>query len=109
MSSPVNLSNLRNMTGNDAELEKELFEIFLLSAGECIENLRASCQTGSDEAWRKEAHAFKGISLNLGAEKLGELCKEAQNQATAARVEKQRMLVAIETEYANVRQYLMQI
>ncbi len=105
----IDLTNLHEMTGNDAVLEKELFDIFLASGAECIAALRDSFAPAAAEQWRKSAHALKGTSLNLGAEKLGKLCRQAQDNPAAAPEEKQQILTAIETEYAKVENFLQNL
>lgn len=109
MSDPVNLENLREMTGGDVALEKELFTVYMDSAWKCLEALRGSLGAGQEEVWRTQAHAFKGMSLNLGAENLGQLCAKAQMNHTAAEGEKKAMLAAIETEYELVKNFLTHI
>lgn len=106
MSDPVNLENLREMTGGDKALEKELFDVFLTSSDDCLKALESNQGAGQEETWRTQAHAWKGMSLNLGAEPLGKLCAEAQMNHLAPPEEKARMLAAIKTEYENVRTYL---
>jgi len=106
MSDSVNLENLHDMTGGDKDLEKELFDVYLTSAEKCLDILRASTGTGAEETWRTQAHAWKGMSLNLGAETLGKLCAEAQMGNTAPPEDKAKMLTAIEAEYAKVKAFL---
>lgn len=106
MTEPVNLENLREMTGGDTELEKELFEVYLNSSEDCLKNLRISQSAGHEETWRTQAHAWKGMSLNLGAEALGKLCAEAQMNHVASEEEKAKMLAAIEAEYEAVKAFL---
>lgn len=106
MNTSVDLTNLHEMTGNDAALEKELFHIFLVTAAESITILRNSCEPDATEAWRKAAHALKGISLNLGAEALGKLCQDAQENAAAAPDKKHATLTAIEAEHMRVEEFL---
>ncbi len=106
MTDPVNLSNLREMTGGDAALEKELFTVYLSSSDVCLESLRANVGVGNEETWRTQAHAWKGMCLNLGAETLGKLCAEAQMNNIAPPEKKAEMLAAIEEEYGKVKAYL---
>jgi HPt (histidine-containing phosphotransfer) domain-containing protein len=103
MENPVNFANLREITGGDAVLEAELFRSFLESSDQCIKELRTALAAGNDDDWRKQAHAFKGVCLNLGADPLGNLCKKAQEDYRALPDEKQEMMTAIENEYACVR------
>ena len=109
MTGPVNLDNLREMTGGDETVERELFNVFLDSSNKCLTALQASTTAGQEETWQTEAHAWKGMSLNLGAEKLGELCACAQMNNRASPEEKARMLNEISQEYDKVKQYLKNI
>ena len=63
----------------------------------------------ASEVWRKEAHALKGVSLNLGALKLGELCKKAQDECKASADFKNGLIKDIKTEYEMVRQFLVNL
>lgn len=103
---PVNLDNVREMLGNDPEREKELYGIFFVSAEENINIMHASCAQGAEESWRTQAHALKGMSLNLGAAKLGEICATAQKNHTALQPEKEKMLAEIKAEYARVKEFI---
>jgi HPt (histidine-containing phosphotransfer) domain-containing protein len=106
MSEPVNLPKLREITGGDTKMEMRLFKAFFVSADECLTLLAASCVDGESELWQESAHALRGTSVNLRAEYLGELCRQAQeNQGTTAK-EKQEMLKNIKSEYQRVEQFL---
>lgn len=106
MTDPVNLDNLREMTGGDKDLEKELFSVYISSAEACLNSLRAATDETTTETWRTQAHAWKGMSLNLGAENLGALCASAQMAHTAPKEEKLKMLASLEEEYAKVKVFL---
>jgi two-component system, sensor histidine kinase and response regulator len=102
----VNLDNLRDITGGDAEIECELFQIFLESGAECLQDLASNLGDAQAENWRKAAHAFKGISYNLGAEPLGDLCTIAQNQPHDSAAAKQALLDKLHAEFGRVRAVL---
>ncbi|MGE0109697.1 MAG: Hpt domain-containing protein [Bdellovibrionales bacterium] len=106
MTDPVNLENLREMTGGDADLEKELFSVYLTSSEDCLTALRNSTGTGQEEEWRTQAHAWKGMSLNLGAQELGSLCATAQMEHLVPEEKKKEMLAAIEAAYEKVKAFL---
>lgn len=105
MTNPVDLTNLREMTGGDTEIEKQLFEVFISSSIECIENMKKSV-VENNELWRKNAHALKGTAFNLGANPLGELCKTAQEKFASGQSEKQLMLNQIEEEFGKVKSFI---
>src|SRR4051812_42915758 len=109
MTVPVDLTNLRTMTDGDMEMEKELFKEFYTSFETGMGTLQAHCDGESSEAWRKEAHALKGIALNLGADKLGALCKTGQDDYQAATAAKKEMLQNIQVEYALVKQFMQKL
>lgn len=105
----VNLTNLRNMTDGDVALEKELFDEFYRSFERGLALLHEYLKKNSVEEWRKQSHALKGISINLGAEKLASLCKQSQEQFEAGDDAKHKLLEEIQAEYALVKPYLQAV
>jgi hypothetical protein len=108
MMEPVDLTNLRDMIDDDRVMEKLLFEEFLRSCEVGIGALEAHLHTEDAEAWRKEAHALKGIALNLGAAELGGLFLQAQDDFSANAEAKNRLLQTIRIEYRRVEDFLLQ-
>lgn len=109
MSDIVNLDNLRALTDGDVDTELELFDLFYESSAECLAALKACLETGEGEIWRKQAHALKGIALGLGAQELGDLCKQAQDQWEASLDTKQKMLAEIRDCQENVETFLRNV
>ncbi len=109
MTDPVTLDNLREMTGGDKALEKELFDVYITSCEDCLNALKASTEEGKEEEWRTQAHAWKGMSLNLGAETLGNLCAQAQTDNLVPADKKREMLAGIEEEFGRVKAFLTSI
>ena len=103
---PVDLANLRDMTGGDKDVETMLFGEFFKSAQACIHGLEQLQGSDQNDAWRKQAHAFKGISLNMGANQLSALCKQAQDGCTMPADGKQALLISIKSEYELVKKFL---
>lgn len=102
----VDLTNLREMTDGDPEMEKELFAEFISSFESELAELQASQSDRASETWRRRAHAMKGIAFNLGAMRLGELCKQAQETPQSNLETRIDLLKKIGTEFADVRSYL---
>lgn len=103
----VDLSNLREVTAGDVELEKELFEEFINSSNQLLDELeKHSKDSGDNESWRKVAHAFKGIAANLGAAPLAAMCKQAQECFQQSSGQKAGLLSNIKSEHAKVLQFL---
>lgn len=106
MTEPVDLTDLREMTEGDAEMEKELFEEFFSSSEECIATMEANCADGINEPFRAGAHALKGTAINLGATRLSELCKTAQESHAVSAEEKKGLVDGIKNEYSQVKSFL---
>lgn len=105
----IDLTNFREMTDGDSELEKALFTEFFSSCEQGITSLQESNRQGNNEAWRAQSHALKGISLNIGADRLGELFMQGQDKPLAEPAEKEKLLKAIESEYTEVKACLLKI
>lgn len=106
MTAPVNLSNLREMTDGDKELEEALFQEFFSSTEALLDQLNEALNSNDPEAWRAAAHALKGTSYNLGAQKLGDYCKTAQEGHTGPHEEKAALLMSLRKEYQGVKEFL---
>lgn len=99
MGEHLNLDNLRELTDGDEDIEKEIFQDFIESSAQLVDELREHCDGGKDnEAWRKAAHALKGIALNLGAFALGDIAKQAQEIYEQSIEEKTKLFHEIDTE-----------
>ena len=103
---PVDLANFRSITGADPVLEQRFFRLFFESSVECLDAMQTSMKDGACDVWRRQAHALKGTSLNLGAGQLSQLCLEAQENHQAQPEKKLLLLTAIRTELKRVEQYL---
>lgn len=77
---PAALQQLRELVeGQDPAFLTELLESYVASAWENIDCLRQS----SDEAvLRRAVHTLKGCSLNIGAMRVAELCKQLEQAMT---------------------------
>lgn len=105
----VNLDNLHEMTGSDKNLEKELFDVYIKSSETCLARLKESFSPGKEEDWRTQAHAWKGMSYNLGAQTLGDLCAQAQTEDLAPEERKKDLLTLLEAEFDKVARYLSSV
>lgn len=103
---PVNLVHLRELIDGDMEVERVLFKEFMLAADQAVDALALSVTSNTAEKWRKTAHMLKGIAYNIGARKLGDLCKNAQEHYQDDIHYKQQMHGSIDQEYIQVKAYL---
>lgn len=106
MGQPVDLTYLRELTGGDKEVEGRLFELFITSCEDAIKTLEANCTDGENAAWRKQAHALKGSSVNIGANALAGLCSKAQDLFTAPSNDKQAVLSSIKSQFQETKAFL---
>lgn len=80
-------ARLRDLTDGDAEFERELLETFVASARVLLAELRAGLVSRNAVAVAKEAHALKGVSLNVGATSMAKFAAELEMSARAGKVE----------------------
>jgi HPt (histidine-containing phosphotransfer) domain-containing protein len=109
MKAAVDLAAFHELTGGDVSLERKLFKDFLISSMGCLHAMQKNWSKGTELAWQQQAHALKGICLNLGADRLGKLCKQAQDSSTAEPTKKLELLQAIQNELESVKRYLDKI
>jgi two-component system sensor histidine kinase/response regulator len=78
----VDMSALRELTGGDAEFERELIETFVSSGDECLAEILSALRVGDFDTIGKRAHTLKGASANIHA---AGLAAAASNLESAAR------------------------
>jgi PAS domain S-box-containing protein len=66
----VDLAALRELTGGDADFERELIETFVASGDECLAEILEALRSNDYETIGKRAHALKGASANIHAHRL---------------------------------------
>jgi HPt (histidine-containing phosphotransfer) domain-containing protein len=66
----LDLSRLENALGGDAMLMGEILEMYESTAAEDIDGLCAAVRQGDAEQIVRRAHALKGSSGNVGADKV---------------------------------------
>ena len=67
MLADVDLDALRELTGGDAEFERELVETFVSSGDQCLAEIVAALRASDFDTIGKRAHALKGASANIHA------------------------------------------
>jgi HPt (histidine-containing phosphotransfer) domain-containing protein len=78
----------------------EIFSSFLEETPPQMERLRQACATGQREPLRREAHALRGASLNLGASAMAGVCRDLE---AASHPDAPLLLAALDTEFERVR------
>jgi PAS domain S-box-containing protein len=78
----VDLDALHELTGGDADFERDLVETFVKSGDQCLADIVAALETSDLDTIGKRAHALKGASANIHAHTLS---AAAGNLESAAR------------------------
>lgn len=78
---PATLEQLRELIdGDDTSFLNDLFESYLSTAKDSIDSLRGDTD---QEVLRRAAHTLKGSSLNIGASRVADLCRQLENALRA--------------------------
>jgi CheY-like chemotaxis protein len=90
--SEVDLAALHELTGGDAEFQRELLETFVTSGDKCLAEIVAALEISDLDTIGKRAHALKGASANIHAHTL---CAAATNLENAARTNSVQQIDAL--------------
>ncbi len=107
--SPVDMEQLRNFTDGDQDEEQALFGLFLDQTYNLITTLEQNTETEGADAWQSSAHRLKGSAGNLGAMRLHELCKRAEQHYADSRIQKIDMLIEIKDEINRVEGFIQNL
>ncbi|MFZ2650744.1 MAG: EAL domain-containing protein [Burkholderiaceae bacterium] len=103
------LANIRELDeAGQASVLDELIGIYLGEAGQHLSRLCAALENKDAAEIDRVAHAFRSASLNLGAMRLGEICRQLQRQGRAGELDGAVELVrAIERQFEMIRPVLL--
>jgi two-component system, sensor histidine kinase and response regulator len=79
----IDMGALRELTGGDAEFERELIETFVTSGDECLAEIVAALRVSDVDTIGKRAHALKGASANIHASGLAAAASSLESAARA--------------------------
>jgi PAS domain S-box-containing protein len=82
----VDMNALRELTGGDAEFERELVETFVSSGDQCLSEILSALRTCDFETIGKRAHALKGASANIHASGLAAAASSLEKAARLSSV-----------------------
>ena len=98
MPAEVDISALHELTGGDAEFERELIDTFVSSGDQCLAEILAALRTGDFATIGKRAHALKGASANIHAAGLAAAASSLESAVRAQSLGKIGGLVETLTE-----------
>lgn len=94
------LAELQDVMEDEFEM---LIRTYLNDSQERIDSLKGAMMDGDSGAFAKTAHSFKGSSINIGAPRLGELCRKAEEAGQNDSLnEASPVLDAIKSEFQRV-------
>lgn len=94
------LAELRDVLGDEFPV---LVTTFLTDSQARLVAIRRALAARECDAVREAAHSFKGSALNLGAHRLANLCRDAENHARAgALAPLDNLLAELDTEFGHV-------
>jgi two-component system, sensor histidine kinase and response regulator len=70
---------LKELTGGDAEFERELAQTFVSSGDQCLAEIIAALEASDFDTVRKRAHSLKGASANIHARELSQAASSLEN------------------------------
>lgn len=98
------LAELRDVMEDEFDI---LIQTYISDSRERIEALHQALFAADQDAFAKTAHSFKGSSINIGASRLGDLCRQAEVAGREGRLDDARqMLPELEAEFVTVRQLM---
>ena len=101
----LDLSNLRSITGGDALVEGQIFQMFHSVAQSSLAQLESLLGQPSASEWNDLVHSLKGAAANIGALALSHCCKLAEQSVT--REQREESLRHIATAYEALKQQLL--
>ncbi|NIA15412.1 MAG: response regulator [Nitrospiraceae bacterium] len=72
------LTRLREITGGDPDIEREIIEAYLKDAQACLADLGTAARRGDAEQLERLAHTLKGSSASIGAEPVRALAESLE-------------------------------
>ena len=79
----VDMAKLRDLTGGDAEFERELLDTFVNSGDQCMAEILSALKISDFDTIGKRAHALKGASANIHASGLAAAASSLEIAARA--------------------------
>ena len=94
------LAELQDVMEDEFEV---LIQTYLADSRTRLDSLRQALEAGDVDAFAKTAHSFKGSCINIGAPRLGELCRNAEKIGQSESLaEAPPVLEEIESEFQRV-------
>lgn len=77
--SPIDDTTLKSTFGDDSEVFKQILSNFVKPTNDIIQEIKSACISHSAEAIKQGAHKLKSAAYSIGANQLGDLCKDLES------------------------------
>ena len=95
------------MESHDPELLSRRVGQFIQDAGSCVEAIQRAVDADQADGMVQEAHGLNGISRNIGAVRLSELCSQIEQVGKSKNLEGiESQLDSLQQEFARVTRIL---
>ena len=106
---PINVARLCDTFGDDTEFVAEMYGIYVEDAGNRLAELDSAFAADDSEKVKSVAHAVKGASGNVGAERMNALATELELVDIAGDPQQaQDLAKALHTEFEAVQAFVEQ-
>lgn len=104
---PINVAQLRGTIGDDPDFIVELYGIYIDDARNRLANLDSALVAANPNRIEAAAHALKGSSGNVGAERMSELASKLEKIDIESDPDKARDLASkLHAEFAEVETFI---
>jgi PAS domain S-box-containing protein len=83
---PIEWSQITDVSGGDADFERELIETFAASAAENLDRLTVGLTQSDFPEMKRAAHSLKGAAASVGANPTRDVARQIEEQAAAANI-----------------------
>jgi HPt (histidine-containing phosphotransfer) domain-containing protein len=107
----MDFDRLQEISGGDPDFEREVLEAFVAETSDQLAIAQARLELGDADAASHEAHAMRGVALNVGARAFAQLIAEIEalsrdGELAAARAALSRAHLEFDELRSTLRQYL---
>jgi len=104
--SPIDLENLRKITGGDKDIEDLLLEEFISSSNKLITELKENYENENYKDLKVSLHSLRGICMNLNADHLVELCQAIEKEEIEVLEKVDNFIEGVIEEHLKITSYI---
>jgi len=102
----VDMDHLRMFTDGNKKEEREFTSLFFEQAKLIIQCMSDALDSGDNDSWKGSAHKLKGAAGNFGANKLSNICFEAEKNSHGTNNDKRELYKLVLNELKEVSGFM---